>query len=64
MILNRRVVGPDNYSAPGFGAQTLVKRCWVIVRQDADKQVMGWWPFAAEVTQGAAGEFVTPDVRV
>ena len=51
-------------SAPGLRTQSLVKRRWVIVGQDADEQVMGRRPFAAEVTQGAAGEFVTPDVRV
>jgi hypothetical protein len=54
----------DSDSAPGLRTQALVKRCCVIVGQDADEQVMGRRPFAAEVAQGAAGEFVTPDVRV
>jgi len=51
-------------SAPGLRTQAFVERCRVIVGQDADEQVMGRRPFAAEVAQGAAGEFVTPDVRV
>ena len=50
--------------APGLRTQALVKRRWVIVGQDADEQVVGRRPFAAEVAQGAAGEFVAPDVRV
>ena len=51
-------------SAPSLATQPLIKRCRVIVGQDADEQVMGRRPFTAVVAQGAAGEFVTPDVRI
>ena len=59
-------LGPetDDDSAPDLRTQALVKRYCIIIGQDADEQVMRRRPFAAEVAQGAAGKFVTPDVRV
>jgi hypothetical protein len=51
-------------SAPSPSTQPLVKRCCILVGQDAHQQVMGRRPFPAEVAESTAGKFVTPNVRV